>query len=120
MKNIIDCINEAIGDHRTNMKGSTKHGSCPGHVMQGGNTRKVFKPGDVVYVNYEEDGEITGTPLKDKKFRPAKIVGIRVLKSTGNTYPGSQYLIDYSYDDEDNRNVFTKNAKDIWNEIHIN
>lgn len=119
MKNVIDCINEAIGDHRTNIKGSIKHDYCPGHVMQGKNTKKLFKKGDVVYVNYEESDEITGTPLKDKSFRPAKIVGIRVLKSSPS-YPGSQYLIDYSYDDEDNRNVFTKNAKDLWNEIHIN
>ena len=118
MKDIIECINEAIGDHRINMKGSIKHDSCPGHVMQGGNTKKVFKKGDIVYINPTQDGdEITGTPLKNKEMRPAKVVGIRVLKSTAN-YPGSQYLIDYSYEDDD-RNVYTMNAKDVWNEIHV-
>lgn len=118
MKNIIDCINEAIGDHRTQIAGSIKHDSCPGHVMQGKNHKKVFKKGDVVYINPSQDGdEITGTSLKHKEPRPAKIIGIRILKSSNN-YPGSQYLIDYSYEDDD-RNVYTKNAKDIWNEIHI-
>lgn len=119
MKDIIDFINEAMGDHRINMKGSIKHDACPGCVMKGENHRKVFKKGDIVYINTEDADEITGTPLKDKNFRPAKIVGIRVLKATTGDFPGSKYLIDYSYDDEDNRNIYTKNAKDIWNEIHI-
>lgn len=119
MKQIIDYINEAVGDHRTQMAGSIAHDSCPGHVMHGGNHKHVFKKGDVVYINRNQDINSSGTQLKEKDFRPARVVGIRVLKSS-KSYPGSQYLIDYSYDDEDNRNVYTMNAKDIWNEIHVN
>lgn len=119
MKDIIDCINEAIGDHRVNMRESIKHDSCPGSVMHGNNHKQVFKKGDVVYINKNQDIDANGTQIKDKDLRPAKIVGIRVLKSSTG-YPGSQYLIDYSYNDEDNRNIYTKNAKDIWNEIHVN
>ena len=117
MKQIIDYINEAIGDHRTQISGSIKCDYCPGNEMRGKNHKKDFKKGDLVYINKDQDIDGDGQDLKNVELKPAKIVGIRVLKSS-TSYPGSQYLIDYSYEDDD-KNVYTKNAKDIWNEIHI-
>ena len=117
MKNIIDYINEAIGDYRYGVSNSTKIDKCPGSVMQGRNHKKTFQKGDIVYINKDQDIDSNGKDIKNANLKPAKIVGIRVLKASNN-FPGSQYLIDYSYEDDD-RNVYTMNAKDIWNEIHI-